>query len=150
MCHTVCPAQQHNYCIQRERSSGLDRLASPCPLQPAPFTHPPCSKLRPHPLPPTWPANTPPHPPTAPCSKARPHPRVFCRYVFTSLLGQFAIYISFLMYMQHQAHVIMPKVGGWLVAAGVVWCAVGWLGGCWCDVGAFSAEGLAAIAGIGR
>lgn len=45
------------------------------------------------------------------CSKARPHPRVFCAYVFTSLLGQFAVYISFLMFMQHRAHTIMPKVG---------------------------------------
>lgn len=42
-------------------------------------------------------------------SKARPHPRVFCRYVFTSLLGQFAVYITFLMFMQHRAHSIMPK-----------------------------------------
>ncbi len=45
------------------------------------------------------------------CSKARPHPRVFCAYVFTSLLGQFAVYISFLMFMQHRAHALMPKVG---------------------------------------
>lgn len=45
-----------------------------------------------------------------PCSQARPHPRVFCAYVFTSLLGQFAVYISFLMFMQHRAHAIMPKV----------------------------------------
>lgn len=41
-------------------------------------------------------------------SKARPHPRVFCRYVFTSLLGQFAVYLTFLMYMQHKAHALMP------------------------------------------
>lgn len=56
-------------------------------------------------------ASLPPCPPLAPpCSKARPHPRVFCRYVFTSLLGQFVVYISFLMYMQRRAHSIMPKV----------------------------------------
>ncbi|PSC72522.1 putative manganese-transporting ATPase PDR2 [Micractinium conductrix] len=42
-------------------------------------------------------------------SKARPHPRVFCAYVFTSLMGQFVVYLSFLMYMQHRAHALMSK-----------------------------------------
>lgn len=42
-------------------------------------------------------------------SKTRPHSRVFCRYVFISLLGQFSLYLAFLMYMQHQAHALMPK-----------------------------------------
>jgi len=37
-------------------------------------------------------------------SKQRPHAHVFSAYVFSSLLGQFAIYISFLMYMQYTAH----------------------------------------------
>lgn len=40
-------------------------------------------------------------------SKERPHQGVFSVYVFTSLLGQFAIYISFLMYMQYTAHALM-------------------------------------------
>ncbi len=43
-------------------------------------------------------------------SRERPHPRVFSRYVFTSLLGQFGVYIAFLMAMQHMAHALMPKV----------------------------------------
>ena len=46
----------------------------------------------------------------APCSKARPHPRVFCFYVFSSLLGQFVVHMSFLMYLQHRAHALMPPV----------------------------------------
>lgn len=45
-------------------------------------------------------------------SQQRPHPRVFSPYVFSSLLGQFAVYISFLMAMQHMAHALMPKVWG--------------------------------------
>lgn len=62
------------------------------------------------------------HPRVPPCSQARPHPRVFCAYVFTSLLGQFAIYISFLMFMQHRAHAIMPKVS---CMACMLCCALG-------------------------
>ncbi|GAB4817890.1 hypothetical protein N2152v2_004936 [Parachlorella kessleri] len=45
-------------------------------------------------------------------SRERPHPRVFSRYVFTSLLGQFGVYIAFLMAMQHMAHALMPKGAG--------------------------------------
>ena len=42
-------------------------------------------------------------------SRARPHPRVFCRYIFTSLLGQFGVHLAFLMFMQRTAHAIMPQ-----------------------------------------
>ena len=40
-------------------------------------------------------------------SKERPHPRIFSMYMFTSLMGQFAIHMGFLMHMQHTAHTIM-------------------------------------------
>ena len=40
-------------------------------------------------------------------SRQRPHPNIFSIYVFTSLLGQFAVHMSFLMYMQDQAHSMM-------------------------------------------
>ena len=51
------------------------------------------------------------------CSKERPHSRVFCLYLFSSLLGQFVVYISFLMYMQRKAHGLMltVRVGGRLL-----------------------------------
>ena len=37
-------------------------------------------------------------------SRQRPHSNIFSLYVFTSLLGQFAVHMAFLMYMQHIAH----------------------------------------------
>ena len=40
-------------------------------------------------------------------SKERPHPRIFSMYMFTSLMGQFAIHMGFLMHMQQTAHTIM-------------------------------------------
>lgn len=40
-------------------------------------------------------------------SRERPHPRIFSLYVFTSLLGQFAVHMAFLMTMQHTAHALM-------------------------------------------
>ena len=40
-------------------------------------------------------------------SRERPHPRIFSWYMFTSLMGQFAIHMSFLMHMQQTAHFIM-------------------------------------------
>ena len=40
-------------------------------------------------------------------SRERPHPRIFSWYMFTSLMGQFAIHMSFLMHMQQTAHHIM-------------------------------------------
>jgi cation-transporting ATPase 13A1 len=50
-------------------------------------------------------------------SRARPHPNIFSPYVFISLMGQFAVYITFLMFMQATAHALMPAVramGGWV------------------------------------
>lgn len=40
-------------------------------------------------------------------SRERPHPNIFSRYVFTSLLGQFAAHMAFLMSMQNLAHTLM-------------------------------------------
>lgn len=40
-------------------------------------------------------------------SQDRPHPNIFSRYIFTSLMGQFAVHMGFLMYMQHTAHALM-------------------------------------------
>ena len=40
-------------------------------------------------------------------SRQRPHQNIFSWYVFTSLLGQFAVHMTFLMYMQHVAHANM-------------------------------------------
>jgi len=40
-------------------------------------------------------------------SRDRPHPRIFSLYIFTSLLGQFAVHMAFLMYMQTTAHALM-------------------------------------------
>lgn len=40
-------------------------------------------------------------------SRQRPHPNIFSMYVFTSLLGQFAVHMAFLMYMQREAHDLM-------------------------------------------
>lgn len=40
-------------------------------------------------------------------SRQRPHPNIFSMYVFTSLLGQFAVHMAFLMYMQREAHAMM-------------------------------------------
>lgn len=37
-------------------------------------------------------------------SRQRPHPNIFCRYLFTSLLGQFAVHMAFLMHVQQVAH----------------------------------------------
>ena len=45
-----------------------------------------------------------------PRSRERPHPRVFCPYVFTSLLGQFAVHMTLLVRMQGRAHALMPEV----------------------------------------
>ncbi|KAL6770988.1 hypothetical protein ACKKBF_B33495 [Auxenochlorella protothecoides x Auxenochlorella symbiontica] len=39
----------------------------------------------------------------------RPHARVFSAYTLVSLLGQFAVHISFLMFMQRTAHAMMPR-----------------------------------------
>ncbi|KAL4532436.1 hypothetical protein Ndes2526B_g08333 [Nannochloris sp. 'desiccata'] len=40
-------------------------------------------------------------------SRQRPHAHIFSMYMFTSLLGQFAVHMAFLMYMQHKAHAVM-------------------------------------------
>jgi len=40
-------------------------------------------------------------------SRQRPHAHIFSMYMFTSLLGQFAVHMTFLMYMQHKAHALM-------------------------------------------
>jgi manganese-transporting P-type ATPase len=40
-------------------------------------------------------------------SRQRPHAHIFSMYMFTSLLGQFAVHMAFLMYMQHTAHAVM-------------------------------------------
>lgn len=37
----------------------------------------------------------------------RPHPKIFSLYMFTSLMGQFFIHMTFLMHMQTTAHAIM-------------------------------------------
>ncbi|KDD73618.1 hypothetical protein H632_c1996p0 [Helicosporidium sp. ATCC 50920] len=39
----------------------------------------------------------------------RPHGRVFSPYVFSSLLGQFAVHIAFLALVQRWAHAVMPR-----------------------------------------
>ena len=85
------------------------------PLPPCLLCPPACSACLPAPLP--------------ACSKARPHPRVFCLYVFTSLLGQFVVHMSFLMYLQHRAHAIMPPVRGRPGGRWVGGRAGGWVGG---------------------
>ena len=40
-------------------------------------------------------------------SRQRPHPNIFSAYVFSSLLGQFAVHMGFLMHMQATAHALM-------------------------------------------
>lgn len=40
-------------------------------------------------------------------SRERPHSRIFSLYLFSSLLGQFACHMAFLMYMQKVAHDVM-------------------------------------------
>jgi cation-transporting ATPase 13A1 len=40
-------------------------------------------------------------------SRQRPHPAIFSRYVFASLMGQFAVHMAFLMFMQARAHAVM-------------------------------------------
>jgi cation-transporting ATPase 13A1 len=40
-------------------------------------------------------------------SRQRPHAHIFSMYMFSSLLGQFAVHMTFLMYMQHTAHAVM-------------------------------------------
>ncbi|KAL6770987.1 hypothetical protein ACKKBF_B33495 [Auxenochlorella protothecoides x Auxenochlorella symbiontica] len=47
--------------------------------------------------------------PLATLSRQRPHARVFSAYTLVSLLGQFAVHISFLMFMQRTAHAMMPR-----------------------------------------
>lgn len=51
--------------------------------------------------------------PLATLSRQRPHARVFSAYTLVSLLGQFAVHISFLMFMQRTAHAMMPRVSEW-------------------------------------
>ncbi|KAL3835729.1 hypothetical protein ACJIZ3_010465 [Penstemon smallii] len=41
-------------------------------------------------------------------SAERPHPNIFCYYVFLSLLGQFAVHLSFLIYSVKEAEKYMP------------------------------------------
>ena len=43
-------------------------------------------------------------------SKERPHPSIFCAYVFLSVLGQFVLHMSFLIYMYYAALRTMPAV----------------------------------------
>lgn len=43
-------------------------------------------------------------------SQERPHPSIFCAYVFLSVLGQFALHMSFLIYMYFMAIKSMPEV----------------------------------------
>ena len=40
-------------------------------------------------------------------SRERPHSKIFSLYMFSSLLGQFACHMAFLMYMQNLAHALM-------------------------------------------
>lgn len=42
-------------------------------------------------------------------SAARPPPNIFCSYVFLSLMGQFAIHLSFLVYSVKEAEKYMPE-----------------------------------------
>ena len=122
----VVPAPQQGVARQGQQGARAHarRMPGRRPRRPAPSCQqprsvtPPCRAL---------PAPRATHRPRLPRSKARPHPRVFCRYVFTSLLGQFAVYISLLMWVQHRAHEIMPKVGAGRCRASC-WAAAG---GCW-------------------
>lgn len=41
-------------------------------------------------------------------SKVRPHPNIFCPYVMLSLLIQFAVHMSYLIYMYHCAVPLLP------------------------------------------
>uniref|UniRef100_A0A383WJ86 Cation-transporting ATPase n=1 Tax=Tetradesmus obliquus TaxID=3088 RepID=A0A383WJ86_TETOB len=41
-------------------------------------------------------------------SPVRPHPSIFCAYFFTSLLGQFAVQLGFLVFMYRMALAVMP------------------------------------------
>ena len=43
-------------------------------------------------------------------SAERPHPSIFCAYFFLSVLGQFALHLSFLIFMYRQALDLMPSV----------------------------------------
>jgi cation-transporting ATPase 13A1 len=40
-------------------------------------------------------------------SRQRPHPNIFSRYFFSSLLAQFAVHMSLLMFLQRRAHELM-------------------------------------------
>eukprot|EP00878_Enallax_costatus_P016666 GHUV01017486.1.p1 GENE.GHUV01017486.1~~GHUV01017486.1.p1 ORF type:complete len:1230 (+),score=386.32 GHUV01017486.1:189-3878(+) len=42
-------------------------------------------------------------------SPTRPHPSIFCIYFFASLLGQFALQLSFLIFMYRTALAVMPE-----------------------------------------
>ena len=41
-------------------------------------------------------------------SPRRPHPSIFCGYVFLSVMGQFAVHITFLVFAVHAAEALMP------------------------------------------
>ena len=43
-------------------------------------------------------------------SPERPHPNIFCAYVFLSMLGQFALHTSFLIFVYNGAVRVMPEV----------------------------------------
>lgn len=43
-------------------------------------------------------------------SRERPHPSIFCAYVFLSVVGQFVLHMSFLIYMYYVALKSMPEV----------------------------------------
>ena len=41
-------------------------------------------------------------------SRVRPHPNIFCPYVFLSVLGQFAVHMSYLIYLSQCAVDLSP------------------------------------------
>ena len=43
-------------------------------------------------------------------SAQRPHPNIFCAYVFLSLLGQFAVHLTYLVLVWNSALASMPAV----------------------------------------